>query len=167
MECWATLYLGYPTVMRLDQERVITSCALRESAAAHGIVLHFSVIESHNSLGVVERYHAPQRCVFLVLQYMHLSLHPETCLRLSLKGSTTPWVRAGSFPQYWSLGRYRPWPFHLHLIPFSLSGCVSYGRPTMRWHGLSPPPGSPNPSRESFPSRAILFISPGDAVRIY
>lgn len=54
MECWATLHLGYPTVMHVAQECAIFSSGFRENAAAYGILLQFSAIKGQNSLGTGE-----------------------------------------------------------------------------------------------------------------
>lgn len=77
VECWETIFIGVPRVLRLDQEASFTANAFRELATAHGIVLQFSGVASHNSIGVGERYHVPLRRIFLNINHTHRSLHPK------------------------------------------------------------------------------------------
>lgn len=86
MECWVTLYLGDPHLMCVDLESAITSDLFRRTAAANGISLQLSGIESHPSLGAVELYHALLRRAFSILRFRHPKMHPEVFLCLSLKG---------------------------------------------------------------------------------
>lgn len=59
IECLASSYIGYPSIIRLDQEAGFAAESLKDLASAHGIVLQFSGAQSHNSIGSGERYHAP------------------------------------------------------------------------------------------------------------
>lgn len=61
----------------------------------NGIDLQLSAVDSHNSLGADERYHAPLCQVFSVLLDRHTSLEPEFCLYLSLNGMNDTVGRSG------------------------------------------------------------------------
>ncbi len=50
--------------MRLDQGSTFTSVRWTDRANASGTVVQTSGVESHNSLGSSEPYHAPLRCKF-------------------------------------------------------------------------------------------------------
>lgn len=76
MECWGRLYLGFLTVIRLDQESAITSSVFRGSAAVHEIVLQLTGIERHNYLCAGDQYPEPRRRIFPVLRLKHPPLHP-------------------------------------------------------------------------------------------
>lgn len=64
IECWATLYVGYPNVIRLDQEANFSSSLFKSLVAQTGIELRFLGTEPHNSIGVEERCHDPLRRTF-------------------------------------------------------------------------------------------------------
>lgn len=59
VEGWASTYIGYHDVLRIDQETTFTSSYLIDASTAHGIYLRFSGTEFHKSTGAVERYHDP------------------------------------------------------------------------------------------------------------
>ena len=61
---WATVYLGYPATLRLDRDSSFDSKLFRDLASYQGIVLQFSGVEFHNSIGKGERYHDPLRRIF-------------------------------------------------------------------------------------------------------
>ena len=74
IECWASVYTGFPENIRLDRQSGFTADEFRNYAKNVGINLQFSGIESHNALGSGERYHMPLRRVFNVLKKEHPSL---------------------------------------------------------------------------------------------
>ena len=57
IECWTTVYLGFPNVMIVDQEASFHSDKFMELCDSYGITLQFSGVESHNSIAKGERYH--------------------------------------------------------------------------------------------------------------
>lgn len=68
VEAWASVYVGYPNRMRVDQDGIFTSKFWDQVTSLHGIELQLSGVESHNSIGSGERYHAPLRRVFNVIR---------------------------------------------------------------------------------------------------
>jgi hypothetical protein len=64
LECWATVYVGYPNIMRTDAGSVFVSPKWKRFADSANIKLVQSGVEAHNSLGIGERYHDPLRRVF-------------------------------------------------------------------------------------------------------
>ena len=85
LHCWVTTYLGYPSTLRVDQGRQFTAQRWSVRAAAAGIVLKPSGVESHNSLGLGERYHAPLRKIYERVRATVTSIDAETALRLAVK----------------------------------------------------------------------------------
>lgn len=71
MECWVSLDLGYPLVMRVDEESAIGSDLFKATSTVNGILLQISGVESHNSLGTGERYRAQLGRAFLELGSKH------------------------------------------------------------------------------------------------
>lgn len=86
LECWCTLFTGYPRVMRVDQESAFSLDKFHTLVEDCAIILQFSGVESHNSLGFIERYHRPLRSVFSVVRRAHHNIHPEVALWMSFKG---------------------------------------------------------------------------------
>ena len=64
IEAWCNLYTGLPNRIRTDAGSVFTSPRWKEMAESGGIELRISGVESHNSLGIGERLHAPLRRIF-------------------------------------------------------------------------------------------------------
>lgn len=65
---WSRLYLGDPERILTDQGSVFRSEQFVKLCAEHEIVLEHTGTESHNSLGVGERYHEPLRKTYLKLR---------------------------------------------------------------------------------------------------
>lgn len=86
MECLATLYTGYPNVVRLDQGADFTAKDFRDLATAYDISLQLSGAQSHNSIGTDEKYYEPLQRVFQILRTRHPKLEPEITLRYEIKG---------------------------------------------------------------------------------
>lgn len=85
MKCWTTLYTGYPNIVRLDQEAGFAAKEFRDLATAHGIDLQFSGAQSHNSIGVSEKYREPPLRVFRIFRTSYPDLEPEVLLRYATK----------------------------------------------------------------------------------
>lgn len=62
-KCWSTVYLRLPNVLRREQEAAFHSDAFKALAESHGVSLKIYGVESHNSLGKGQRYHAPLRSI--------------------------------------------------------------------------------------------------------
>ncbi len=55
---------GYPNKIRADQGSAFTSPKWQKLTEATGIILQMSGVESDNSIGIGERYHAPLRRIY-------------------------------------------------------------------------------------------------------
>jgi hypothetical protein len=64
LRCWSHALCGHPASVLCDQGSVFLSESFSENCAFLEIVLRNTGTESHNSLGVGERYHAPLRKVY-------------------------------------------------------------------------------------------------------
>jgi Reverse transcriptase (RNA-dependent DNA polymerase) len=85
LDCWCTLYLGYPDKLRVDSGSVFTSTRFAEITGNAGISLQVSGVESHNSLGSGERYHEPLRRTYLKVRMDYPQIQPQLALRLAIK----------------------------------------------------------------------------------
>ena len=61
LECWVSIYVGFPNVISHDHGSLFASEFFQGTCAKFGIITKQSPTESHNSLGPGERYHAPLR----------------------------------------------------------------------------------------------------------
>lgn len=77
LEFWATLYLGYPRIMRVDRRGAIVSEHFLYTDGANWITIQENGLESHNYLGTGKRVEAPLRWAFSILRNLHPLLHPE------------------------------------------------------------------------------------------
>lgn len=71
--------------MRLDQESSFNSKEFRTLTSKAGLKLQFSGVESHNSIGVGEKYHGALRRVYNKVRDEKPRVDRERALRLSLK----------------------------------------------------------------------------------
>lgn len=85
VECWTTHYVGHPSMMRIDQGTQFTYIRWEARANAAGIILRTTGVESHNSLGLGERYHSPLRQIYLKIRTSEPTISPALALRLAVK----------------------------------------------------------------------------------
>lgn len=86
IECCTLIYIGYQSIIELDQEAWLAAESFRDLANADGIILQISGAQSHNSIGSGDRYHVPLRRVFRVVITRRKNLDLETLLRYVIKG---------------------------------------------------------------------------------
>lgn len=103
---WASLYIYYPNIIRLDHEATFRSGFFRKETGTHGIELQFRGTKTQNSIGFGERRHIPLRRVFRITRELYPSLDPEITLRYTDNPSTIRWVQKASFRQL-SSGRFQ------------------------------------------------------------
>lgn len=83
--CWASIYPGYPDTFRVDQESVFKSREWLQLSEDAGIDVQLSGIESHNAIGVGERYHAPLRRIYNKIREDVPDIVPTLALQLTVK----------------------------------------------------------------------------------
>jgi len=81
---WVTPYIGYPAEMHVDQGSNLTSARWSALAEAAGIKMRASGIESHNSLGAGERYHAVLRDLYQRVRASHPNIAAKSSLTLAV-----------------------------------------------------------------------------------
>ena len=104
LECWVTLYPGYPDKMRTDQGTQFKSPRWKELTDATGIQLILSGVESHNSIGPGERYHAPLRRIYQKIRYDFPNLNSNITLRIAVKAMNDTMNPEGLVPSYLVFG---------------------------------------------------------------
>lgn len=114
--CWASMYPGYPDRFKVDQDSVFTSKEWRQLSADAGVEIEFSGVESHNALGVGERYHAPLRRIFRKIREDTPSVDPDIALKLATKAMNDSLGPEGLVPSLLAFGalpRFPPAPTSL------------------------------------------------------
>lgn len=86
VRCWVTPYIGYSDFMHTDQGPQLASEEWKALQQSVGIKRLESGVESHNSLGVGERYHAFLRRIYWRVRASHPDLPAEDALALSVWG---------------------------------------------------------------------------------
>jgi hypothetical protein len=81
----ATVYIGYPNIMRTDAGSIFVSPKWKRFIDLSKIKLVQSGVEAHNSLGIGERYHDPLRRVYHKVRKEFPSMSLELALRLAVK----------------------------------------------------------------------------------
>lgn len=83
--CWVTLFIGYPSTLRLEKEPSFNGVEFKSLAEDAGLHLQFSGIQAHSSIGVGEKYHSPLRIVFDKVMDENPRLSRAVVLRLVVK----------------------------------------------------------------------------------
>ena len=117
VEAWSTVYVGYPNKIKVDQGSVFTSKKWEELSSSHGIEVQLSGIESHNSIGVGERYHGPLRKIFSILRHDNPREDPEIILRYAVKGINDTMGENGIVPTTLVSGCSPSFPFLNSKLP--------------------------------------------------
>lgn len=112
IQCWAATYIGYPDIIRLDQESAFMSKEFKSLTNSAGIELKISGVESHNAIGPGERYHAPLRHIFLKILEDYPNLNQEIALQLSVKSMNDTMGPEGLVPSLLVFGQLPRFPPH-------------------------------------------------------
>lgn len=110
------MYSCYPDKFKVDQDTVFKSREWRQLSDDAGIVIDFSGVESHNAIGVGERYHAPLRRIFLKIREDAPTLDPDITLKLAVKAMKDTMRPEGLVPSLLVFGtvpRFPPAPTSL------------------------------------------------------
>jgi hypothetical protein len=83
--CWIDVYLGPPAFVIHDPGTNFNSKEFRDSAAVVGTETMNMPVESHNSVGLVERYHIPLRRSYNILLSELPDLTKEERLQMVVK----------------------------------------------------------------------------------
>ena len=65
--CWIDVYLGPPDQIVHDAGKNFSSAEFRQQTKAMAIEVKEVPVEAHNSIGKVERYHAPLRRAYEII----------------------------------------------------------------------------------------------------
>lgn len=104
IECWCTLYTGYPNRLRTDAGSIFTSPRWEALAEDCGISMSRSGIESHNSIGLGEKMHDPLKRVYKKIKIQDPDLDRVEALRFATKAVNDTIGINGLVPSYLVFG---------------------------------------------------------------
>lgn len=87
LESLVTVYVGVSNRIEADQESILTSKYWDDVTNLHGIDLQLWGTQSHNSIGMGERYHAPLRRVFRIIHHEYPTIDPEIAIRFAVEAA--------------------------------------------------------------------------------
>ena len=106
-ECWIDTYLGPPDMIRHDAGKNFTSSEFRAKANSMGITVKEVPVEAHNSIGKVERYHAPLRRAFdIIWSECHTIMTADQTLQAAVKAVNDTAGPNGLVPTLLVFGAY-------------------------------------------------------------
>lgn len=114
---WVASYVGYPDKVLLDQGSQFQSNEFASLLLAAGIDRKDAGVESHNSLGETERYHAYLRHIFEKARAEHPNLSTEVILQLATKACNDTAGPSGLVPTLLVFGVMPRLPIHPKELP--------------------------------------------------
>lgn len=166
-EAWSTVYIGYPTTIKTDHGSVFTSKKWRGWTESAGINIEISGIESHNSLGVGERYHAPLRKIFNMIMSEYPSLDPEIALRCAVKGINDSMGPEGLVPSYLVFGVLPTMPAMRTELPNQKDRMQAIATARSEMATISAKLRIQSALRAKLPPATSYNVSPGDQVYVF
>ncbi|KAK6211233.1 hypothetical protein QIS74_10497 [Colletotrichum tabaci] len=104
--CWIDVYQGPPDWIVTDAGTNFRSNEFRQSAKGMSISVKEAPIEAHNSVGKVERYHAPLRRAYEIIRAEDPNTDPELALQMAVKAINDTAGPNGIIPTLLVFGSY-------------------------------------------------------------
>lgn len=167
IEGWASVYIGYPNRIRADQGSIFTSKFWNGVTSLHGIELQISGVESHNSIGVGERYHEPLRQVFDKVLTDHPTIDPEIGLRLAVKALNDTTGPDGIVPSLLVFGSLPSFPAVNMDVPMQKERMAALQTARKEMASVVARLRVQEALRSKILPSTHFLIKPGDAVHVY
>ena len=103
--CWSSVYTGLPDNIIVDEGSQFRK-TFAELATLHDVNLQKTPVESHNSLGIGERYHKPLRDTYRKLKVDYPSMQRQLLLALSVKAMNDTLGPEGTVPSALVFGEF-------------------------------------------------------------
>ena len=104
--CWIDVYLGPPDQIVHDAGKNFSSAEFRQQAKAMAIEVKEVPVEAHNSVGKVERYHAPLRRAYEIISSELEGASEELTLQMAVKAVNDSAGPDGLVPTLLVFGAY-------------------------------------------------------------
>ena len=167
LRCWVTVYAGYPEQLHLDQGTNFQSHEWKQMMRDAGIAPLDSGVESHNSLGVGERYHAMLRHIFRLIRGAHPSISDELTLALAVWSMNQTAGPGGISPQALVLGINPRMPIKPVNLPGHQERCQAIVEARAEMLKLMAQARLSKAFRQRVPKAAGSEVQPGARVLVY
>ena len=117
LQCWVSVYPGYPDVIKTDQGSVFTSSEFLKLSTMAGVKIELSGVESHNSLSAGEKYHDPLRRIYEKILFDNPSMPPDFILSTAVKSMNDKMNCDGLFPSLLVFGVLPRFPSFRTALP--------------------------------------------------
>ena len=104
--CWIDVYLGPPDQIVHDAGKNFSSAEFRQQTKAMAIEVKEVPVEAHNSVGKVERYHAPLRRAYEIISSELEDASEELILQMAVKAVNDSAGPDGLVPTLLVFGAY-------------------------------------------------------------
>jgi hypothetical protein len=104
--CWIDTYLGPPDYVITDAGRNFTATEFKQHAKLFAVDIKEMPVEAHNSIGKIERYHAPLRRAFKIIQEELPDMSKENVLQMAIKAINDTAGPDGLVPTLLVFGSY-------------------------------------------------------------
>lgn len=104
--CWIDTYNGPPDVIVTDAGKNFTAVDFKQSAQTMSITVKEIPVEAHHSIGKVERYHAPLKRAYQVIESDLPTAAPEQILSMAVKAINDTAGPNGLVPTLLVFGAY-------------------------------------------------------------
>lgn len=166
-QCWSTVYVGHPNCFRTDSGSVFTSTRWNQLTSDNGIELKISGVESHNSLGLGERYHEPLRKIYRKLHHEAPDLEKAIVLRLALKAMNDTIGPEGLVPSYLVFGSLPKFPTVHASLPDQRRRMKALESARTEYATIVAKLRIDRALRAKVPPASKYIIVPGDTVYVY
>lgn len=167
MDCWASVYSGFPDAIRLDRETAFVSDEFRQNAKDTGINLQLSGIEAHNSIGKGERYHYPLRRIYETVEKEHPRLRGKSTLRLAIKAINDTMGPNGLIPSLLVFGTLPRFPGIEASHPNQRERFQALKTARAEMEAIVAETRIQKALRSKLPPATKYLILPGDLVRVF
>jgi len=165
--CWASLYTGFPMKLRVDQGSSFTSVRWTKRCEHVGTIVQTSGVESHNSIGNGERYHAPLRRIFNKVKYENPKMDRNVALKLAVKACNDTLGPEGLVPSVLVFGCMPRFPSVDSTIPAQKERMLALQEARKEMATITAELRLKKALLSKVPRNADLTVETGDMVRIY
>lgn len=164
---WVATYIGFPDEVTLDQGPQFQSKEFGNLLLSAGIKRRDAGVESHNSLGETERYHAFLRNVYERVHHEHTDMKPKMLLKLTVKACNDVAGPSGLVPTLLVFGSIPRMPIHPEELPTQRARMTALHKARAQMTDLMAKSRLSKAINMRVPKAADRHISIGDMVLIY
>ena len=167
IEVWRTMYAGYPNRLRADAGSAFTWLRWKSITDFVGITLRISGVESHNSLGVGERYHARLRRFYRKVKLEFPQLSKDIILRLAVKAMNDTMGENGLVPSLLVFGIIPRFPIINSELPTQKERMEALASAQMEMNSIIAERRISAALQRNIPRSAGQVLEVGDEVLVY